>query len=382
MRSSREKTGCGADTMTTSQPSYFTLILTNKEIFRMKKTLTFLSLLAFGLLFLAGNSEAQIRTGRGDFFNITRTVEQTADSVTFVADTLTVLDSGAGLGNFQDGDSVAIPFVQNRFRVVNNMIGATQFDYVRVQVRNNTGMTLLRQPYNGVITNTTGGVPVTGVDPAAAGTAIGLRPVYRPVGAIASSSVFNSDPSAIRQFLTFVVRTPANGVDGVQIRNIFFKPNINNLTGLAMPPDTTKDTLRAYHLDGTGVSLGDVMSQTDLAIVRLLPGTTRILMWVNDSAQAVDAGEYFGSFGDYSRGRYFLGDDGWPMADSRTMRFRPAATNANWGPGVGNPDYGMVVDGFPPERNPLKLSALYQTLAPFWFTNQISGNYPAIVGDP
>jgi len=382
MRSSREKTGCGADTMTTSQPSYFTLILTNKEIFRMKKTLTFLSLLAFGLLFLAGNSEAQIRTGRGDFFNITRTVEQTADSVTFVADTLTVLDSGAGLGNFQDGDSVAITFVQNRFRVVNNMIGATQFDYVRVQVRNNTGMTLLRQPYNGVITNTTGGVPVTGVDPAAAGTAIGLRPVYRPVGAIASSSVFNSDPSAIRQFLTFVVRTPANGVDGVQIRNIFFKPNINNLTGLAMPPDTTKDTLRAYHLDGTGVSLGDVMSQTDLAIVRLLPGTTRILMWVNDSAQAVDAGEYFGSFGDYSRGRYFLGDDGLPMADSRTMRFRPAATNANWGPGVGNPDYGMVVDGFPPERNPLKLSALYQTLAPFWYTNQFSGNYPAIVGDP
>lgn len=374
-------------TMTTSQPSYCTTFLTNKEIFRMKKTLTFLSLLVFGLLFVSGISEAQIRTGRGDFFNITRTVEQTADSVTFAADTLTILDSGAGLGNFQTNDSIAVMFVQDRFKIANNMINATTFDYIRVQVRNNTGMTLARQAYNGVVTNVTGGIPVFGTDPGQAGPKIGLRPVYRPVGAIASSSTFNSDPSAIRQFLTFQVQNPAAGVDGVQIRNIFFKPNINNLTGLAMPPDTTKDTLRAYHLDGGLVSAGDVVGAlgsgyADLAIVRLLPGTTRILMWVKDSAQAVDAGEYIGSFGDYSRGRYFLGDDGLPMADSRTLHFRPSATNANWGPGAGNPDEGMVVDGFPPERNPLKLSALYQALAPFWYTNQFPANYPAIVGDP
>ncbi|MAT39243.1 MAG: hypothetical protein CL946_06540 [Ectothiorhodospiraceae bacterium] len=350
----------------------------------MKKTLTFLSIVACGVLFMTAMSQAQMVTGRGDFFNITRTIDQTADSVTFVADTLTVFDSGTGVDDFVSNDSVAIMFVQNRFKIVNNMLTTTQFDYIRARVTNTGSMTIRRQAYNGVITNTTGGVPVLGTDGAQTGTDIGLRPVYRPVGNIASSSPFNSDPSAIRQFLTFQVLNPEPGMDGVQIRNIFFKPNINNLTGLAAPPDTTKDTLRAYHLDGTGIAAGDVVDNgmADLAIVRLLPGTTRILMWVKDSAQAVDAGEYFGSFGDYSRGRYFLGDDGLPMADSRTMQFRPSATNANWGPGVGNPDEGLIVDGFPPERNPIRLSKLYQTLAPFWYNADFPNTYPAIPGDP
>ena len=129
----------------------------------MKKTLTFLSVLALALLFFGSTSQAQVMTVKGDFFNITRTVEQTADSVTFVADTLTMQDGGAGLGNFQNGDSVAIMFVQNRFKIVNNMIGVTSFDYIRVQVRNNTGMSLLRQTYNNVITNVSGGNPIYGV---------------------------------------------------------------------------------------------------------------------------------------------------------------------------------------------------------------------------
>jgi len=180
------------------------------------------------------------------------------------------------------------------------------------------------------------------------------------------------------------------GSDIIQLRNIHFKPNINNLTGLATPPDTTKDTLRAYLLDGVNaISLGDVVAQTDLAIVRLLPGTTIALAWINDSAQAVDAGEYIGSFGDYSRGRYFLGDDGLPYSATtgawngttptgftNSKQFRPAATRNLGLTVVNNPDEGMFIDGFPPERNPLRLSNLYQTLAPYWYNEQFPTTYP------
>ena len=345
----------------------------------MKKTLTLLSVLALVLLFgLSAN--AQIRTVKGDFFNITRTIEQTADSVTFIADTLTLFDSGGGVGNFNHNDSVAVFFVQNRFKIVNNMISQTVFDYVRVRIATtSTGMSLARQQYDGVITNTA--LPPQN-DGAAAGRDVGLRPVYRNVGDIASSSPFNSDPSAIRQMLTFRVTNPTAAGDGIQIRNIFFKPNINNLLGLAVPPDTTKDTLRAYLLDGssgnplaygTVIPSGQFSGGTDLAIVKLLPGTTRLLVWVKDSAQAVDAGEYIGSFGDYTRGRYFLGDDGLPFDPLNTAHqsFRPGQFRAFVGspdPPILNPDYGMMIDGLPPERNPLKLSNLYQALAPAAFT--------------
>ena len=118
----------------------------------MKKALTFLFVFAFALVF--GNSaNAQIRTVSGDFFNIVRTIEQTADSVTFVADTLTLADSGGGVSNFNNGDSVAVFFVQNRFKIVNNMLTQTLFDYVRVRVASaSPGMTLARQDYVGVIT--------------------------------------------------------------------------------------------------------------------------------------------------------------------------------------------------------------------------------------
>lgn len=348
----------------------------------MKKTLTFLSVCALTLVF-GFSANAQIRTVTGDFFNIVRTIDQTADSVTFIADTLTLADSGGGVGNFNHNDSVAVFFVQNRFKIVNSMLTQTLFDYIRVRIattsQNPVGpaMTLANQGYNGVITNTA--LPPQN-EAASAGRDLGIRPVYRNVGDIASSSPFNSDPSAIRQFLTFQVLNPTAGGDVIQMRNIFFKPNINNLTGLAVPPDTTKDTLRAYLLDGSSgnpLSYGNVVPSndlwsggTDLAIVRLLPGTARLLVWVNDSAQAVDAGEYIGSFGDYSRGRYFLGDDGLPYDPLNVAHtsFRPGATRTLGATVVQNPDFGMMVDGLPPERNPLRYTNLYQALAPAAFT--------------
>ncbi|PLX24306.1 MAG: hypothetical protein C0600_13250, partial [Ignavibacteria bacterium] len=354
----------------------------------MKKTLTFLSVFALVLLF-GTSANAQIRTVKGDFFNIVRTIDQTADSVTFIADTLTLADSGGGIGNFNNGDSVAVLFVQNRFKIVNNMISQTMFDYIRVRIATSSpGMTLAHQGYNGVITNTA--LPPLN-EGAASGRDLGVRPVYRNVGAIASSSPFNSDPSAVRQFLTYRLQNPTSAGDVIQMRNIFFKPNINNLTGLAVVPDTTKDTLRAYLLDGNTsnpaangnvIPSGQASGGTDLAIVRLLPGTTRILVWVSDSAQAVDAGEYIGSFGDYSRGRYFLGDDGLPfdMTNVAHTSFRPGPTRTLGATVVENPDYGMMIDGLPPERNPLRLSNLYQALAPAAYTE--AGWYVALNPNP
>ncbi len=356
--------------------------LTNQELLRMKRTLTFLSILGFALLFFVGNVDAQVRTGKGDFFNITRTIEQTADSVTFIADTLTLFDQGGGVGNFANNDSVVVMFVQNRFKIVNNMLSSNLFDYIKFRVSTSGTMTLSRQAYANVVTAVGPGGSIFGTDAAVTSVKdIGVRPFYRPVGNIASSSVFNSGPTAIRQMLSVRVQNPTAGNDGIQIKNILFKPNINNLTGLAVPPDTTKDTLRAYHLDGNLISSGDVVSQTDLAIVRLLPGTTAIVMWVDDSAQAVDAGEYIGSFGDYSRGRYFLGDDGLPSG-SNTMAFRPSATRTLGLTVVQNPDFGMMVDGFPPERNPISLTNLYQALAPCWYNENFPATYPAFCGAP
>lgn len=310
----------------------------------MKKFLVVLTLFFFAGL-LTNNADAQIRTVKGDFFNITRTVEQTADSVEFIADTMKVVDTNGGVADFIDQDSVCVMFVQNRFKVVNNVLGSGVFDYVRAYVTLSTGMSLSRQAYPG--------------DPAQLFQSnVGLKPVHRPVGNIASTSNFNSGPSAIRQVLTFRVNNPSAGRDGFGLRRILFKPNINNLTGLAIPPDTTKDTLRAYLLDAP---TGNVVNQTDLAIVRLLPGTTRILVWVNDSAQSIDAGEYIGSFGDYSRGRYFLGDDGLPLASSVTPELRPSTINPiTGGP---NPDYGLIVDGFPPEANSIRTTNLFNALA-------------------
>jgi hypothetical protein len=354
----------------------------------MKRTLTFLSVFALVLIF-GSNANAQIRTVKGDFFNIVRTIEQTADSVTFIADTLTFADSGGNINDFNNNDSVAVMFVQNRFKVVNNMISQTMFDYIRVRIATTSpGMTLAHQGYNGVITNTA--LPPLN-EGAASGRDLGVRPVYRNVGDIASSSPFNSGPAAIRQFLTFRVQNPTGAGDVIQMRNIFFKPNINNLTGLAVPPDTTKDTLRAYLLDGSSgnplaygnvIPSGQASGGTDLAIVRLLPGTSRILVWASDSAQAVDAGEYIGSFGDYSRGRYFLGDDGLPfdMTNTSHQMFRPGATRTLGTTTVQNPDYGMMIDGMPPERNPLRLSNLYQALAPAAFTE--AGWYAALNPNP
>lgn len=289
-------------------------------------------------------ASAQIKTAKGDFFKITRTVEQTADSVEFISDTLKVTDTAGSTNDFQNGDSVCVFFVQNRFKIVNNRLTGSAFDYVVAATTLSTGMSLARAAQAG--------------DIAQAGNVIGLRPVHRPVGNIASTSTFNEGPSAVRQFLTFRLVNPSSNRDGFGLRRILFKPNINYLTKLAAPPDTTKDTLRAYLLDdGTG----NVVGQTDLAIVRLLPGTTRILVWVKDSAQAVDAGEYIGSFGDYSRGRYFLGDDGLSMATTVTPEFRP--TNINPVTGGPNPDYGMVIDGFPPEANSIRNTNLFYALA-------------------
>jgi hypothetical protein len=364
-------------------------ILINHAGVQMKKGLTFLCLVAFAVLFLAGNTQAQIQTAKGDFFNITRTVEQTADSVTFIADTLTFYDMAGTVKDFQTGDSVVVMFVQNRFKIVNNMLSNTQFDYIKARVATSTSMLLSRKTYNGVVTAVSAtGVATYGNDGNAAfmGPAkdIGIRPIYRPVGNIATSSpFFPKDPNAIRQVLSMTINNPSAGRDYIQLRNIYFKPNINNLTGLAVPPDTTKDTLRAYLLDGiNSISYGDVIAQTDLAIVRLLPGTTAILMWINDSAQAVDAGEYIGSFGDYSRGRYFLGDDGLPLATTHSAGFRPNATRTLGLTTVVNPDYGMMIDGFPPERNPISLTNLYQALAPFWYTDAWPGTYPFFPNPP
>lgn len=377
-----------------------TKLFTNQEIFRMKKILTLLSVLALVLLF-GYSANAQIRTVKGDFFNITRTIDQTADSVNFIADTLTLYDSGGGVGNFNNNDSVAVFFVQNRFKIVNNMLTQTLFDYIRVRVATTSAnpnptpeMRLNREAYNGVITNTALTPQTDAAPPLTGFRDLGIRPVYRPVGAIASSSPFNSDPSAIRQLLTFRIMNPTAGADGIQIRNIFFKPNINNLLGLAVPPDTTKDTLRAYLLDGSSgnpnaygnvVPSGQYSGGTDLAIVKLLPGTTRILVWVKDSAQAVDAGEYIGSFGDYSRGRYFLGDDGLPFDALNTAHqsFRPGQLRSFIGspdPAIENPDYGMMIDGLPPERNPLRLTSLYQALAPAAYTE--AGWYAGLNPNP
>jgi len=166
---------------------------------------------------------------------------------------------------------------------------------------------------------------------------------------------------------------------------------------LATPPDTTKDTLRAYLLDGGshGIGMGNVVGNiitgardgADLAIVRLLPGTTQFLAWVKDSAQVVDAGEYIGSFGDYSRGRYFLGDDGLPFNSTSLnhANFRPGQFRSFVGsldPPVINPDYGMMVDGLMPERNPLRYTALYQTLAPLWYNEQFNANPYNVNSDP
>jgi hypothetical protein len=363
----------------------------------MKKTLTFLSVCALVLLF-GSSANAQIRTVTGDFFNIVRTIEQTADSVTFVADTLTFADSGGGVGNFNHNDSVAVMFVQNRFKIVNNMISQSMFDYIRVRIASASQnpapipqMTLAREAYNGVITNTLAPPQTDGAVSGPTIRDLGVRPVYRPVGDIASSSPFNSDPSAIRQIMSFRVQNPTAGADVIQMKNIFFKPNINNLTGLAVPPDTTKDTLRAYLLDGssgnplaygTVIPSGQFSGGTDLAIVRLLPGTTRILVWVSDSAQAVDAGEYIGSFGDYSRGRYFLGDDGLPYDPTNVSHqsFRPGATRTLGMTTIQNPDEGMMIDGLPPERNPLRLTALYQALAPAAYTE--AGWYVGVNPNP
>lgn len=355
----------------------------NQEIFRMKKSLTLLSFLALVLVGLT--AQAQLRTGKGDFFNITRNVEQTRDSVTFVTDTVSVYDMGGGVQNFIDRDSVVIMFVQNRFKIVNNMLTSNLFDYANVRISTSSpGMTLGRQAYNNVVT-AVGATAVYGTDNAVTGRSIGLRPVYRRVGNIATSSpFFPKDPNVIRQVLTFQVLQPTGAGDGIQLRNVYFKPNINNLTGLAVPPDTTKDTLRAYHVIGNVANLanaGDVVSQTDLGIFRLLPGTTQVIAWVNDSAQAVDAGEYIGSFGDYSRGRYFLGDDGLPVAQSQTLQLRPGTTRTFGLTTIVNPDYGMMVDGFPPERNPIKFTNLYQALAPYWYNENFPNVYPAFPGD-
>ncbi len=336
----------------------------------MKKPLTVLVLLAVALLMFGMSAQAQIRTFKGDFFNITRTIEQTSDSVEFIADTLSLEDVAGTTQDFISGDSICIMFVQNRFKIVNNRLSGGAFDYIEARTTRATGMLLRRQTYNGV--------PVgagLGTDPAQTGNVIGLRPVYRPVGNIASTSPFNSGPGAIRQVLTFQTLNPSGGSDAIGIRRILFKPNINNLTNLAVPPDTTKDTLRAYHLDAPGAFgvVGGVIGSADLAIVRLLPGTTRMLVWVKDSAQAVDAGEYFGSFGDYSRGRYFLGDDGLPAASTFTPNFRPGPMNAAWGPGSGNPDEGMIIDGFPDEANNIRSTNLYYALAPGYGQNHPNG---------
>jgi hypothetical protein len=376
-------------------PSTKCFSLTNLEIFRMKKTLTFLSIFAFVALFVTGTN-AQIHTVKGDFWNITRTIEQTADSVTFVADTLTLADSGGGVANFLDGDSVVVFFAQNRFKIVNNMLTSTLFDYIRVRVGStSTGMSLSHEQYTGVVVNTS--LPL-GADPAVYNSRdIGIRPVYRYYGPIASSTVINGDPNTIRQMLSFRIQAPTTSADFIQIRNILFKPNINNLTGLAVPPDTAKDTLRAYLLDGGshGVGMGNVVGNimknqpdgADLAIVRLLPGTTRYIVWVKDSAQVVDAGEYIGSFGDYSRGRYFLGDDGLPFSSTSLNHaaFRPGQLRTFVGsadPPVLNPDYGMQIDGLMPERNPLRYTALYQTLAPMWYNNSFDANPYNVNNDP
>jgi hypothetical protein len=370
------------------------------EIFRMKKTLTLLSVFALVCLFVTGTN-AQIRTVKGDFYHITRTIEQTADSVTFVADTLTLADSGGGVANFLDGDSVVVFFTQNRFKIVNNMLTATGFDYIRVRIGTSSpGMGLSHEAYTGVVVNTA--LPL-GSDPAVISTPallyrdIGIRPVYRYYGPIASSTVINGDPNTLRQMLSFRIQYPTNSGDFIQMRNILFKPNINNLMGLATPPDTAKDTLRAYLLDGGshGVGVGNVVGNlfkntpdgADLAIVRLLPGTTQFLAWVKDSAQVVDAGEFIGSFGDYSRGRYFLGDDGLPFSSTSLnhANFRPGQLRSFVGspdPAVINPDYGMQIDGKMPERNPLRLTKLYQTLAPLWYNEQFDANPYNVLADP
>jgi len=364
------------------------------EIFRMKKTLTLLSIFAFVALFVTGTN-AQIHTVKGDFWNITRTIEQTADSVTFVADTLTLADNGGGVANFLDGDSVVVFFAQNRFKIVNNMLNDKVFDYVKVRVGStSTGMSLSREQYTGVVVNTA--LPLGADGAVTNGREIGVRPVHRYYDKIASSTVINGGPQTMRQMLSFRIQAPTNNADWIQIRNILFKPNINNLVGLAIPPDTTKDTLRAYLLDGGshGVGVGNVVGNimsgkpdgADLAIVRLLPGTTRYLVWVKDSAQTVDAGEFIGSFGDYSRGRYFLGDDGLPFSSTSLNHaaFRPQLMRAFAGSTtVLNPDYGMQVDdGMMPERNPLKYTPLYQTLAPIWYNEQFNANPYNVNSDP
>ncbi|NOY05957.1 MAG: hypothetical protein GXO82_04910 [Chlorobi bacterium] len=297
-------------------------------------------------------SYAQIKTVVGDFFNITRTIEQTADSVEFISDTLTLADNAGLTIDFMNRDSVVVTFVQNRFRIVNSFSSGFS-DSIIAYVSSPTSMSLRRQAYN-----------YTGP---AGNKVLGLKPFFRPAGAIATSSPFHSGPGTILQVFSFQVTTPSSGSDRVSLKRIFFKPNIGHLTHLAVPPDTTKDTLRAYHLRGSN---GTVIGSTDLAIVRLLPGTTRMLVWVKDSATIVDAGEFIGSFGDYSRGRDFLGDNlpETPTASS----YRP--TNPHPVTGGPNPDWGMRVDGG------LITGDLYHVLKPMtgggFYNNPVAGLIP------
>ena len=303
---------------------------------------TRLSILFAATLLASGSACAQLNTLVGSFFQVNRSVEDTADSVDIAFSGLIFQDEGGTVEDFQSGDSVCIFFSQNRYRFANGKKPRGEFDGVKIESRS---AMLLRSFMHRT------GVKDTSV--------LFLKPVYRHLGSIAGASLSAEGPERLRQSLSFQLVKPSRGRDRIVITNLWIKPNINNLTGLLAPPDTTKDTLRAYILDRES---GSVVASTDLAIVRLLPGITRVLQWVRDSAQVLEAGEYIGSFGDYSRGRYVLADDGLDMKKTSTAHLRPGLRSPVTG-GL-NPDFGMVVDGFPPEKTPIRQQALYGNLRP------------------
>ncbi len=303
---------------------------------------TRLSILLAGMLLLVGTASAQLNTLVGNFFQVDRTVEDTADSVDLAFSGLIFQDEGGTVEDFQSGDSVCIFFSQNRYRFANGKKPRGEFDGVKVESR--SAMLLRSYMHRAGIKDT---------------SVLFLKPVYRRVGSIAGASLCAVGPERLRQSLSFQLVSPSPDRDRIVLTNLWIKPNINNLTGLLAPPDTTKDTLRAYILDRES---GTVVASTDLAIVRLLPGTTRVLQWVRDSAQVLEAGEYIGSFGDYSRGRYVLADDGLDMKKTSTAHLRPGLTNpVTNGP---NPDFGLLIDGFPPEKTPIRQQAIYAALQP------------------